>query len=99
MGVMVAAAVVIAHLPCSSRLAFGASATFKPAFHGQALSRCDDHAELNGRRAIIVADLPRIPGGCSAIIAPTEVYYKVNRAAACVANGHPVVDRTEALNV
>jgi hypothetical protein len=32
MGVTVAAAVVIAHLPCSSQLAFGASATFQPAF-------------------------------------------------------------------
>jgi hypothetical protein len=33
-----------------------------------------------GPRATIVADIPRIPGGCDAIIAPTELFDKVNRA-------------------
>jgi len=33
-----------------------------------------------GPRATIVADIPRIPGGGEAIIAPLELFDKVNRA-------------------
>jgi hypothetical protein len=42
MGVTVAAAVVIAHLPCLSQLAFGASAMFKLNVKGRKTSRQSD---------------------------------------------------------
>jgi len=69
MGVTVAAAVVIAYLPCSSELAFGASVTFKIAPTGgfdkvnRAACAANGTPEADYAEAPKRAALPAMPAG------------------------------------